>query len=193
MYPFTLVSTGAVVAAFLPRMWQTLLASTGLTLAYGVSMVSFHDTGSAYVINIFIDMLTYVPFAWVARWLAFHARALGLRLDRVQKEAVSRAEQLTRTQEQARYQGQISELRMAAIEAALASERARIAGLTSLHDRILQTLEMLSHAGVLSNARLRAHVAAEARWLRRLVERGGRAEMAATPPCSSHQPADQRH
>jgi signal transduction histidine kinase len=51
-----------------------------------------------------------------------------------------------------------------------AREHARAARL--LHDRVLQTLEMLSRPRWIADERLRSHVAVEASWLRRFVEHG---------------------
>lgn len=176
MYPFTLVSSGAVLAAMCATMRGTMAASTTLAFAYGAGMAWFHEMDPAYAVNISIDMLTYVPFAWVARWLGTEAGALGARLDVMQEEAVRKAEQLTQAREQARHEQEVAALRLTATETALAAERERLENMASLHDRVLQTMETLAREGVLPDPRLRSHVAVEARWLRRLIEEGGRRE-----------------
>jgi signal transduction histidine kinase len=52
----------------------------------------------------------------------------------------------------------------------LAIERERTHYARMLHDRVLQTLETLSNGGWIADPDLRAHVAAEASWLRAVVQ-----------------------
>jgi signal transduction histidine kinase len=53
--------------------------------------------------------------------------------------------------------------------ARLAAERERARNGRILHDRVLQTLEALTRDGWVNDEKVRRHVAAEARWLRRYV------------------------
>ncbi len=57
-----------------------------------------------------------------------------------------------------------------AAELAVARERVRHGA--ALHDRVLQTLEVLGRGAVISSAELRGRVQAQARWLRSYVESG---------------------
>jgi signal transduction histidine kinase len=57
-------------------------------------------------------------------------------------------------------------------EVELEIERERARSFRELHDRVLQTLETLGKGSWIGDARVRDHVAMEAGWLRRLIERG---------------------
>lgn len=94
------------------------------------------------VYHVAVDDVVYLSaFTVVARIVARELRIAGRALETGRLQALTRAGQLAREQERAR--------------------QARL-----LHDRVLQTLEVLARPGITIDDRLRDHIAAEAAWLR---------------------------
>jgi signal transduction histidine kinase len=57
-------------------------------------------------------------------------------------------------------------------EVELARERERARNFRQLHDRVLQTMEIMGRDGWIGDERARQHIVQEANWLRRLIESG---------------------
>jgi signal transduction histidine kinase len=116
--------------------------TVALAGAYVAAAVGLHhDPGW----NVVPNAGTYFANTIVAYAVARYVRKTGDRLDDARAEAVERAD-------------------------ALATERERLRHARMLHDRVLQTLESLTRGDWVSDPDLRTHIAAEAAWLRGLVE-----------------------
>ena len=147
MYPFSIVAAVALGVAY-HRLRSVLVAATAVAVAYCVA-VAFLQGQPLW--NIAPNALTYYANATVTWLVARELLRSGRRADEAESLAVARAGEL-----------------------AAERESARIAA--ALHDRVLQTLEMLSHdTSPVTAPDLRAHLAGEAAWLRALVtDRPGR-------------------
>ena len=141
MYPFTIIAGTGIGLGF-RRLPTVLGAACALATAYGVSAVLVHRDP---VWNTVPNAISYFPDAVVAWSAAFYLRRAAQSLDASRARAVSRADELARERERARHS------RM-------------------LHDRVLQTMETLARGEWVPDAQLRSHIAAEAAWLRALVE-----------------------
>ena len=143
MYPYTIVSSVAVGLAY--RRYSTVLTVTcALGAAYAIAdVLAHHDAALAAIPNT-LGYFTNVTAAYLVAW---YLRRLGRQLDVNQKVALARTE-------------------------ALARERERTRHARMLHDRALQTLETLGSGDWVSDRQFRDHLAAEALWLRGLVEGG---------------------
>ncbi|MGH3627377.1 MAG: sensor histidine kinase, partial [Sciscionella sp.] len=144
MYPVSLV--GSIAIGFAYRRLTTVLAlTTALAATYtAAAMAIHHDPGW----NVLPNALSYHANTTVAWAVARYLRATGRRLDFARAEAAVRA--------------------ALAAEQELRSKHSR-----ALHDRALQTLEMLARGPWIGDHGFRAHVAADAAWLRAFVEHDG--------------------
>ena len=141
MYPFSLIASIALGVAF--TRLRTVAALTALiVVSYTASAVAVHKDPFW---NSAPNALSYFANTSVAWAVARHLRAGGRAADASRAEAVTQADELARERERARHA-------------------------CMLHDRVLQTLETLARGEWSPDADLRAHLAAEAAWLRALVE-----------------------
>jgi signal transduction histidine kinase len=141
VYPFTVVTCYEVGVAF-HRQRAVISATTVLAAGYALSALTIHHDPP---LNVLPNALTYYAAIPVA-WAAAEFRRSGHATDASRATAIAQAADLARERERARH--------------------ARM-----LHDRVLQTLEALTrHRSVLADAELCSHIAAEAGWLRALVE-----------------------
>jgi signal transduction histidine kinase len=143
MYPYTVI--GAVLIGFaFSRYITVFLATCGLAAGYAVAdTLTHHDAAFAVIPN----TLGYYANTLAAFLVAWYLRRLGRGLD------ASRADTLARTE-------------------AAAKERERARHARMLHDRVLQTLETLGRGDWVVDVQFRRQIAAEAAWLRALVEGG---------------------
>jgi signal transduction histidine kinase len=143
MYPYTIVT--ALVIGIAYRHFLAVFAATWVVAgSYVYTAVAIaHDPVWNTVPNVASYLLT-TPVAW----------------------AVTRA--FDRSAEELDASRAVAELRSA--ELAREKERARHARL--LHDRVLQTLEMLAQGQWVSDDEVHQHIRGEAAWLRALVEGG---------------------
>ncbi len=140
MYGFTILVSIAVGIAF--RRYRAVLAGTAaLAAAYVLSSMWF---GLERPWNAVPDTVSYFADTSVTWLVARELRDAARRLDSARAEAIANA-------------------RLSGTE----SERLRHARV--LHDRVLQTMECLASGPWVADDALRAHVAAEAAWLRALV------------------------
>ncbi len=146
MYPFSLLAAVGVGVA-LVRPIPMLAATGALAAAYLVAEFAFIG-GSGF--NEVPNTLSYFVNSAMAWLLARELRRSGRVADEGWAVALARAEELARDREANRYS------RM-------------------LHDRVLQTMEILVSSGELDSTRLGEQLRAETRWLRTVVE-GGVAE-----------------
>lgn len=139
-YPFTLVSCVAVGAGY-RRLPQVLAATSALAAGYGLAAVVMQSDPPW---NAAPNALSYYANTVITWMIARELRRSGRAADAGEMEATRRAADLAREREAARYS-------------------------SVLHDRALQTLEMLAKGTWISDPTVRAHVAGEAVWLRSLV------------------------
>lgn len=140
MYGFTILGSIAVGIAF--RRYPAVLTGTAaLAAAYVLSSTWF---GLERPWNAVPDAVSYFADTSVTWLVARELRDAARLLDAARAQAIANA-------------------RLSATE----SERLRHARV--LHDRVLQTMECLSRGPWIADDALRAHVAAEAAWLRALV------------------------
>jgi signal transduction histidine kinase len=143
MYPFSMIASMAIGLAY-RRLDQVLGLTTCLAGTYIVGMVVLlHDPSWNAVPN----AGSYFANTLVAWLVAGYVRRAGTRLDVLSDQAAERA-------------------------ALLAAQRERLRHARILHDRVLQTLETLTRGEWISDPGFKAHIAAEAAWLRGLVEAG---------------------
>jgi signal transduction histidine kinase len=143
IYPFSLLAVVAVGLAVRPL--PLVVALAGLpAVANLVAAMTLHQDGLWGSVQNSLSYLINAAAAWA---VASELRRSAGALDESRRVAVAQAAEL-----------------------AAAKERAREA--RALHDRVLQTLEMLPRGPWLAEERLRRRVAAEAAWLRRRIERG---------------------
>ncbi|MEV1175025.1 ATP-binding protein [Nonomuraea sp. NPDC049784] len=140
MYPFTLIACVAVGAGY-RGLHQVLAAAALLVAAYLVATALLHNDPWW---NLPPNALSYVANTVITWLIARELRRSGAAADASEQEALARTADLAREREATRYS-------------------------RALHDRVLQTLEMLSQGHWISDKELRAHVGAEAVWLRGLV------------------------
>ncbi|MCO5999960.1 sensor histidine kinase [Actinoallomurus rhizosphaericola] len=147
MYPFSMV--GAVgIGLACRRLDQVLGLTVVLAVTYVAAAVGLHhDPGWNAVPN----TGAYFANTVVAWAVAAYLRRAGVRLDEVGAQAVARA-------------------------ATLAAEQERLRHARMLHDHVLQTLETLARGDWIADSGFRAHIRAEAAWLRSLVEGFGPGE-----------------
>jgi signal transduction histidine kinase len=141
MYPFTLITSIGIGLSY--RRLRTVIYMT-LLLA-GSYALSAHVLHRDPLWNVTPNSASYFANTVVAWLVARQLRSSGKDADRNRAQAVARADELAQERERARH--------------------ARL-----LHDRVLQSLETLARGDWLPDANLRAHLAAEASWLRALVE-----------------------
>jgi len=142
LYPYTVASM-SIVGLSLDRLPGVLLLPLLVAGTYAVTTVARFGIGGPLLQN----CMTYWAFSVVAWGLAKRYRQLSRELDEARDETVAR-------------------------EVELEIERERADDFRELHDRVLQTLEIMSRSGWVSDARARDHIAREAAWLRRLIEGG---------------------
>jgi signal transduction histidine kinase len=140
MYPFTLIACVGIGAGY-PRLWQVLAGAIGLASAYLLAALAIVGEPD---LNAAPNTLSYLANCVVTWLVARELRRSGRVADVREAEALARAAELAREREAGRY------TRM-------------------LHDRVLQTMEMLAKGEWLADRDIRALVMAEAAWLRGLV------------------------
>ncbi len=141
MYPFTmLTSIGIGLAWHRPRQ----VAGYTAVLA-GSYMASAIFVLNDPLWNTLPNTFSYFGNTMVAWAVAGTLRRAGRDVDAARAAAVARADELS-------------------------AERERLRHARMLHDRVLQTMETLAHGDHLGDPDLRAHVIAEAGWLRSLIE-----------------------
>jgi signal transduction histidine kinase len=142
-YMFTYTIITAVSVGFTFRRYLPVLGITiVLAGAYAVSDVEIQHVP---VVGVLTNAFSYATNTGVAWLVARYLYRLNERFDASRAEALARIE-------------------------ALAKERERLRHARMLHDRVLQTLETLGRGEWVSDRDFRGHIAAEAAWLRGLVE-----------------------
>jgi signal transduction histidine kinase len=141
MYPFTIITCLGIGAAY-RRAPVVFAVTTGLAASYALSAVYLNH---ATWWNTAANSVAYFANTLVAWAVARELRRGGRLLDASRAQAIARTEEIARETERLRH--------------------ARL-----LHDRVLQTLEALANGPWLTDPGLHGHVAAEAAWLRALVE-----------------------
>jgi signal transduction histidine kinase len=140
MYPFTLLACVGVGAGY-ERLWQVVAGAAGLASAYLVAALVILGEPTW---NAGPNALSYLANCVVTWLVARELRRSGRVADAREADALARAAELAREREAARY------TRM-------------------LHDRVLQTMEMLAKGEWLADREVRSLVMEEAAWLRGLV------------------------
>ncbi len=144
MYPFTLLTAIAIGIGY-RRLGQVVAAAVVLMAAYWSARLVVQQESFG---NFVPDSLSYGINAVVTFLVSTGVRRSGAVADAAEAKALTRAAEAAAQRQAAEY--------------------ARV-----LHDRALQTLEMLARDPTLTDPDLHAHVRDEAVWLRALVE-GGR-------------------
>ncbi|AQZ67221.1 sensor histidine kinase [[Actinomadura] parvosata subsp. kistnae] len=147
MYPFSLLACVGVGVA-ITRPAPMLAATAALAASYLVAQFGYMGGGW----NDLPNTISYFVNSGIAWLLAGQLRRSGRSADEGWAVALARAEEMARDKEMNRYS------RM-------------------LHDRVLQTMEILVSSGELDSTRLGEQLRAETRWLRTVVE-GGVSEQA---------------
>jgi signal transduction histidine kinase len=140
MYPFTLIACVGVGVGY-RQLWQVLAAAGGLASAYFISALLLLNEPTW---NAGPNCLSYFANAVVTWFVARELRRSGRVADTREAEALAQAAALAREREAARF------TRM-------------------LHDRVLQTMELLARGDGVADPELRSLVMEEAAWLRGLV------------------------
>jgi signal transduction histidine kinase len=143
MYPFSLLVCVGIGAGY-RRLWQAFAGAA--TPAAGYLVAAFAVLGDPGW-NAGPNALSYLGNALVTWLIARETRRSGRVADSREAEVLARAAELAREREAARY--------------------TRV-----LHDRVLQTLEMLARGAWLTDLAVRAQVMGEAAWLREVVAGG---------------------
>ncbi|HXA60974.1 MAG TPA: ATP-binding protein [Streptosporangiaceae bacterium] len=142
MYPFTIIISVGIGLGY-RRLSAVLVATACLSTSYAISAVLLHHDP---VWNTIPNAVSYLPNTLVSWMIARHLRISARETDDQRAAAIAQAAEL-----------------------AEAGERAWFARM--LHDRVLQTMETLARGATwLPDAGMRGHVAAEAAWLRALVQ-----------------------
>lgn len=139
MFQFSFTSAVTLGVAF-QRLRSVLLWQCVPAGAYAATAIWERNAGW----NVPQDLVSYFGSAVVVWALARELRNSGDALDLARADAVAR-------------------------ESALAVERARARDLRDLHDRVLQTLEVLARGSFIDDDRVQAQVFRDAFWLRRHV------------------------
>jgi signal transduction histidine kinase len=140
MYPFTLIICVGIGAGY-GKLWQVVAGAGGLAAAYLVAALAFLGEPTW---NAGPNALSYLANCVVTWLVARELRRSGRVADAREAEALAQAAELAREREAARY--------------------ARM-----LHDRVLQTMEMLATGDRLADRDVRSLVMEEAAWLRGVV------------------------
>jgi signal transduction histidine kinase len=140
MYPFTLLVCVGIGAGY-RKLWQVLAGAGGLASAYLLAALAFLGEPTW---NAGPNALSYFANGVVTWLVARELRRSGRVADAREAEALARAAELAREREAARY--------------------TRV-----LHDRVLQTMEMLATGDWLADRDVRSLVMEEAAWLRGVV------------------------
>jgi signal transduction histidine kinase len=162
-YPYSVASMALV--GFGSRRWLTVVLVPALTAGtyIAVAAVKF-----GFGFGLVENSATYWAFAVIGWALAWKLRQLSQDLDRARSDAVSRERELA----QARHQRELQDVHVAAIKAELDRETERTRIFRALHDNVLQTLEFIARHDRATYSQLRDRVAAEAAWLRSLLQGG---------------------
>jgi signal transduction histidine kinase len=147
-YPYSLFSTIFYGMAY--ASFSVLAASTSLVAGAFLAACAVNGELNGDALPNALSYLAVAPAAWL---VVREVRKTSAELDLARSEAEQAA-------------------------AALSRERERAYHRRILHDRVLQTLEMLGRAVDTLPQPLREHVSAEASWLRHLVETGAEREPA---------------
>ncbi|MBV9383872.1 MAG: ATP-binding protein [Streptosporangiaceae bacterium] len=141
MYPFTVITCYSIGIAY-RRQPAVIAVSSVLAGGYALSAIMIHHDPPWNVLPNAAAYYSNIVIAWAAAEL----RRSGRASDASHAVAIAHAADLARERERARH--------------------ARM-----LHDRVLQTLEALVHHGsIVADRELSSHIAAEAAWLRALVQ-----------------------
>jgi len=146
LFPFGLVAATGVGLGT-QTLGETVLLGAFLALNNALPMI-LGDGEPVWKPNRLPDSVAYIGHACLAWLVARYMRRSARLLDESQRAGVRQARDLAR-------------------------ERERSRAARALHDRVLQTLELLGRPPWITDDRLRDHVAAEAAWLRRFVEHAG--------------------
>ncbi len=141
MYPFTLLACVAVGAGY-REPWQVLAGAAALATGYLVAALGILGEPAW---NAGSNALSYLANCVVTWLVARELRRSGRIADGREADALAQAAELAREREAARY------TRM-------------------LHDRVLQTMEMLAKGDWLADHDVRSLVLEEAAWLRAVVD-----------------------
>ena len=141
VYPFSVITCFAIGIAF-ARLPMVFAVTAALAGGYALTAILIHRDP---LWNVMPNAVTYFANTAVAWAVARELRKSARSVDAAQADAIARAEDLARERERARH--------------------ARI-----LHDHVLQTLESLIRHRSIADPEVHSHVAAEAAWLRALVE-----------------------
>lgn len=144
MYPFSIITCLGIGAAY-RRASVVFAVTVALAASYALSSVYLNH---ANWWNTAANSVAYFANTLVAWAVTRELRRGGRLLDTSRAQAIARTEEMARERERQRH--------------------ARL-----LHDRVLQTLEALANGPWLTDPGLHGHVAAEAAWLRALVEGDG--------------------
>jgi signal transduction histidine kinase len=142
LYPYSAASL--MIAGLLPvRLRWPCTAAAVATLVYlDVTAIRF-----GFRSGLVENAVTYWAYALVSWFLARWVRQMSRSLDNAKARALARERELERAER----------------------ERERLATCRVLHDRVLQTLESISHGSRVDDERLRREIAREAAWLRALI------------------------
>jgi signal transduction histidine kinase len=168
-YPYSVAAMALV--GFGSRRWLTVVLVPAVTAGTYIAVASIRF---GFGFSLVENSATYWAFAVIGWALAWKLRELSHELDRARADAVSRARELA----QARHQRELQDVQLAAVQAELDRETERTRIFRALHDNVLQTLEFIARHDRATYAQLRDRVAAEAAWLRSLLQ-GGTAEATA--------------
>jgi signal transduction histidine kinase len=140
VYPFSLITVIGVGLSF-RRLAAVLFVSAAPAAVYGLVNVLFRDEA---LWNAALDSLSYLLHSGVGWLIARTLQRSSCELDAVHRALTDR-------------------------ELELAAEQARARHARMLHDRVLQTLEILGQGDFVADPALRNHVRAEATWLRLFI------------------------
>lgn len=162
LYPYSVAAM--VIVAFGIRRW---LAVATIPLLAAATYAGLAAWRYGFSFGLVTNSLTYWAFALIGWALAGQERRLSRELDAARSEAVARTQELA----DATHAREVQRLQLAALQAELASKTERDRTLRQLHDNVLQTLEVIARDEA-DSAQLRNQAAADAAWLRSLVQGG---------------------
>jgi signal transduction histidine kinase len=158
LYPYSVASM--VIVAFGIRRWPGVAATPVLVAGTYAGLAAWRY---GFSFGLVANSLTYWAFALIGWALAGQQRRLSRELDTARADAVARARELA----DATHAHDVQRLELTALRAELDRERMN----RQLHDNVLQTLEFMARDEI-DPGRLRSQAAADAAWLRSLVQGG---------------------